>query len=373
MAQGAILVLGAYGLAGRAIVQGLVDRTPHHIVAAGRNPDRLQAFVAGFTNERVESRVLDVADHDPLRDACAASALVINAVGPYAQHGAATARVVVESGRAYLDCANEQIQYERLRALDGLARERGVPMITAAGAVPGMSTLLTAHVLERFPQADSVDWYWAQFRHAYEASGLGSFMSGVLEAVHRPVALVDGAITPIILGESQCRVDFGPPFGERLVFELPTIDTLTLPARFSLRHMHSWFYMGDLPTWQFKVIRILQPHRRPWAYRLIERVTRRVNAGEMAKALAAGWGPEALLVVNVRTGAKTRTGRILFRDGAVATACLPVLIAREYLAGRLNRPGLASPLDLVDPAVALGALGDAALQVNLPDDASADA
>ena len=52
-----ILVLGAYGLAGRAIVERLTARTPHSVVAAGRSADKLQTLVKaiGFDLARTYS------------------------------------------------------------------------------------------------------------------------------------------------------------------------------------------------------------------------------------------------------------------------------------------------------------------------------
>ena len=46
-----------------------------------------------------------------LREACGRASFVINAVGPFARSGAAIARVAVECGLPYLDCANEQVHY----------------------------------------------------------------------------------------------------------------------------------------------------------------------------------------------------------------------------------------------------------------------
>lgn len=365
MKEPSILVLGAYGLAGRAIVRGLLEAAPFHVVAAGRKPDMLRALAEGVDKERLGTLVLDVADKIALRAACDSASLVINAVGPYAQRGADTAKVVVESGRPYIDCANEQIHYQRLRALDAPAKERKIPVITAAGAIPGCSSLLMAHALQQFPEATAVDCYWAQFRHAYAESGLGSMMSGILEAVHRPVALSNGQAVPVLLGRSMQMVEFPEPFGARKVFELPTIDTHTVSSRFSVRDLHTWFYMGDLPTWFLSVIRLLQPNRRPWAYRLIERIMDSINKRDTEKAIAAGIGPEALLMVKVRRGNEVESCQILFKDGAVATACLPVRIAEGCLNKRWELSGVLTPLDLFDPQVVLNDLGGAVLSAEL--------
>jgi hypothetical protein len=360
-----VLVLGAYGLAGRAIVRRLIEKTEYDVVAAGRNPERLRGLADGLANSRLQTRILDATDPASLRQACASVGLVINAVGPYARYGAAIARVVVECGRTYVDCANEQLHYRRLSELESRARRAGIAMVTAAGAIPGLSTLLMAYLLERFPQTTGLDCCWAQFRHAYADSGLGSMMGGILEAVDRPVALSDGQAVPVVIGRSTKSVTLPEPFGKQRLLEVPVVDELTIPQRFPLHDMHTWIYMGELPTWLLGVIRLLKPHRRPWAYRFIEFVMRRINDRDTRKAIAAGVGPEALLMVSAHRDREARTRHMLFRDGAVATACLPVCIADRCLRGECEVVGLLTPLDLVKPAEVLTIADDALLHVDL--------
>jgi hypothetical protein len=350
MSKPPILVLGAYGLAGRAIVERLTARTPHSVVAAGRSADKLHALLKQSDSRRVHSLVLDVTNLSALREACANASFVINAVGPFARSGAAIARTAAECGRPYLDCANEQIHYRNLMEVDAAARRKGVPMITAAGAVPGLSTLATAQVLKQLPGATEAEWCWAQFRHAYADSGLASMMGGILEAVDRPVALCNGRPVPIVIGRSSREFALAKPFGRKRLLEIPTIDVLTIPGRFPLREFHNWIYMGDLPTWLLDIVRLLKPNRRPWAYRLIEVIMRRINDRDTARAIAAGIGPECLLQILARSSSETRSQSLLFRDGAAPTACLPAYLADLYLRGEVSQAGLLTPLDLVDPA-----------------------
>jgi saccharopine dehydrogenase-like NADP-dependent oxidoreductase len=360
------LVLGAYGLAGRAIVTGFLEKTELHVLAAGRNAEKLATLYGAGEGERLQIRLLDIADAAALRRACGEATLVVNAVGPYAKSGADVARAVVEAGRPYIDCANEQTHYHRLQSLDGAARERAIPLITAAGAIPGISTLLAADMIAKMPDAESVEWCWAQGRHAYAESGLASMMGGILEAMHGSQAYRDGRLQSLSLGSSRREIDLGPPLGSRTFLEAPTIDDRTVPARFSLRESRSWFYFGDLPLWMLRVVRFLQPHRRRWSYALVEAVMRRINDQETAKAIAEGVSAESMLQVTVRAGEASHSRQILFRDGAVATAMLPVYLAGRILRGEITATGLLTPLDIVDPAAFLALPGPAILRRSDP-------
>jgi len=356
-----VLVLGATGLAGRAIVARLAGHTPYRIRAAARSVDKLRAIHSAL-GELIDAVAFDANDLSTLPALTADAAFVINAIGPFARHGAAIAEAALRTGTPYLDCANEQVHYRALQRLDVLAREQQLPLITAAGAIPGISTLLVRDVLAQTTEPESAAVYWAQLRHAYADSGLGSVMGGILDATGAPEAWHDARPQQVYLGQSACTRALPPPFGPRRLLEVPTIDDLVLPRAAGLQTFHSWFYLGDLPTWLLGIIRLLQPQRRPWAYRLIERAMARINAAETAHAIAAGLGPEALLQVEVTTHAgEKRNAELRFVDGAAATALLPVLLAQRHIDGPGLPPGLHTPMDLVTLADAQHVAGDVLL------------
>jgi short subunit dehydrogenase-like uncharacterized protein len=346
MGNARILVLGAYGLAGRVIVEAL-RRTPDHtVIASGRRRARLDEQFTGLQGAPVETLVLDTTDATKLRQACASANLVINAVGPFARGGADIARTVVDCGCHYVDCANEQIHYERLHELHEPARSAGVLLVTAAGLIPGLSTVLAAHLLDRDDAADAVDITFAQLRHAYADGGGASVMGGVLDAVYRPYAVCNGIRSPVTLGRSVRDVSLPAPFGARRLLEVPTIDVAVLAARAGLREIHTWFYLGEQPTWLFGLIRALNPTKRAWAYQLIDRLVERLNRADFARAQKQGVSPEALLLIRTSGAARTHQATVQFTDGASPLAVLPARIARDLARGVIEKRGLATPIDL---------------------------
>lgn len=355
-----VLVLGAYGLAGRAIVTRLLAKTPYPVIAAGRNEARLRTLV----NERVTACALDVNDHSALARVCGRASFVINAVGPYARNGAAVARVAMQCGKPYLDCANEQRHYHNLLKLRELARNHSLPLITCAGVFPGLSTLLAANMLERFSGVTAVDCCCVQFRNVSSESGLASTMGAILEAVEHPVSIRNGRLAPTLLGRSMKSFDLPEPFGPRSLLEVPLLDVFAVHHRFSLTEYHTWFYVGDMPAWLLGVVRFLQPQRRPWAYHMIEKIMRRMNAHETKKAIAAGMGPECLILVAATTGDGVRETSVLFQNGALATACVPVYIADACVRGSLGGTGLLTPLDLLSTDRLPEIVDGAAVSVN---------
>jgi short subunit dehydrogenase-like uncharacterized protein len=340
-----ILVLGAYGLAGRAIVEQVCRTSQQTVVASGRRRDRLQKEFGARRGECLETLELDATDAAQLRRACAAVDLVINAVGPFALDGADIARTVIESGRHYVDCANEQVHYERLLELREAARSAGTLLVTGAGVIPGISTLLAGYLLDQHGAAEAVDIVWAQLCHAYPDGGRATVMGGVLDAVYRPYCIRDGERRAVSLGHSVRQADLPAPFGSRLLLEVPTLDVPVLAERAALREIHTWVHVTPQPAWVFGLIRLLNPAKRPMIYRLIDRVADRLTRAEFARATQQGLRPEALLLVSVSGAGRELRATLHFTDGAAPVGVLPARIARDLARGAIEQRGLTTPLD----------------------------
>lgn len=345
----AVLCLGAYGLAGREVVRCLIQRTDLSVIAGGRNPRKLEALAAQLDSARLRTRILDATDPASLRQACAEAGIVINCVGPYTEHGAVIAEGVIRAGRAYVDFANEQSHYKRLRGLDEQARAQSVPLVTAAGAIPGISTVLAGLAAKRLPGLHSVDLFYAQGRMPDDESGLASLLSGILESGIGSVTLRDGKHLPLRLGDANRIEDLPAPFGRSAMIGFPTADELIVPQKVPLRSLATYWAMSEVPPGFFALIRLSKPHRRAWAYRLIRRLTEWSMRRDYERAVKRGLGPEAVLKV-VGHGPENRWEAIArFHDGGIATAFLPVLVTRRFSEGAEIGKGLLSPLDVFEP------------------------
>ena len=340
-----VLVLGACGLAGRVVVERLLAASDLEIVATGRNAASLRARFGG-RDPRQTTATLDADDAAALRQACASVDIVVNAVGPYTRNGAEIARTVVDCRRHYIDCANEQLHFERLQALDARARDAGCLLVTGAGLFPGLSSLLATHQLRAHPGADTLEIVYAQLRSPFDDGGHASAMGGVLDTVLQPWAVRGGRRVAVPLGRSLRTADLPLPFGRCRLLEVPTIDLPLFAGRTGLREIHTWVLMTDQPAWVFGLIRRLDPTRRPWAYRLLDGILSRLARREAAHAKAGGLSRNALLQVITRDASRERAANLVFCDGATPVGVLPARIARDLASNRITATGLQTPLDL---------------------------
>ncbi len=360
-----VVVLGAYGLAGREIVRGLLEKTSVRVVACGRDATRLAVLGAAGDPRRMQTRSLDVSDAVGLAQAVAGAQLVINCVGPYARHGADVARVLVDCGVSLMDLATEQVHYRRLQRLDAVARARGVAVLTGIGAIPGVSTVLMLLAAERLPDIEAIDAFLAHRRMPDGEGGLGSLLTAVLEAGCAPAMLRDGVYVPVRLGEDRRTEDMPVPVGPTQMIGLPTIDALVVPPRVGVRSLRTYFGIGNVFPGLFVLLRMLAPHRREWAYRLVRRLLATTMERERRQALAAEVSPECVVKVAARTRSGCWEGAAHFPDGAAATARLPVLAAKRCAEGTLAVAGLHTAADIFEPASVLEELAQMGWSVPL--------
>jgi hypothetical protein len=354
--MGKVLVLGAYGLAGREIVRGLIEKTELAVVASGRNEAKLAALASRLDASRLQTRVLDAYDPKALTQAVEEADLVINAVGPYAERGPQIAMRVMQAGRPYVDFANEQSHYRQIQALDATAREKGVPLVTGAGAIPGVSTLLAGLAAQRIPDLHSVEMFYAQGRMPEAEGGLASMLSAVLESGLGSVTLRDGKHVRLRLGDEQRKEALPDPFGSTPMVRFPTLDALVVPQKVPLRSLATYWAMGEVPPGFFALLRLLKPHERTWAYKLVRRITEWSMKQDYERAVKKGLGPEGILKIVGRGTTQRWESLLSFPDGGIATAFLPVLTARRFFEAGLGKTGLLTVLDLFDPEDALRAM-----------------
>lgn len=358
-AEGGVVVLGAYGLIGRELVRFLVEKTKADVVAAGRNPERLHALTAEMDAGRVRSRELDARDLGSVTAAAADASLVINCVGPYLDGGSDVAAAALEAGASYVDLASEQEHYRRLQKLSDRARKSGQFLFAGAGLFPGLSGVLAEQGSRFVPEVDSIEILYAQGRMPEADAGLGSFMTGILEACQETVVLRNGERVPHQFGATRRRIALPDPFGPVETFEVPTLETFTLADSLGARSVSTWAHFGEIPAWVFTLVRALRPDRRPWANRLLQRLTKLTMERDFARAAARGIGTEAWLQVTV-DGADRRW-RATFRfpeGGSIPTAYLPAIAAKRFLEDRLTATGLVTAIDVFDLESLLAELGE---------------
>ncbi|MCU0284661.1 MAG: saccharopine dehydrogenase NADP-binding domain-containing protein [Candidatus Nanopelagicales bacterium] len=244
--MGAIVVIGGYGNAGRAVVKLLRSHTDRPVVVAGRNRDRALALTAALADPRVTAAQADATDPESLAALLADAEVLVVAAGT-SDTWQVTAEAALAAGCHQLDIQIGSAKNAGLRGLDARAREAGVSIVTDCGFHPGVpAAMVRAAAAGRPRLAHAVVSSWI----ALDWSALGAFSdSTVAEMVaefadYRYEALVDGAwVAP----RGTRRVTFPPPVGAQRVAAMG-LDEMRAVAAALPGLRDTGFYVGGFPS-----------------------------------------------------------------------------------------------------------------------------
>jgi hypothetical protein len=343
------LVLGAYSYIGRCIVKGLLEQPECAVVAAGRDRLRLGRMSEEMSSPRLSTVTLDALDEAALTSVCREAEVVINCVGPYIISGQEVARVVVENRKHYVDFAFEQFHYRRLEALDETARANDVALVTAAGEVAGLSSILCLRAVRDLPSAQKLTIIALEGKLHGEA-GFSSLMNGALEPALGNQDYVGGRYVPVRMGAEIVLRDFPEPYGRMSLLSDPTIDSLILPQRTGVQTIKSYFGMGmDVPFGFFPLMRFLNPYKNRVFYGLTGGIIRRIMRKSEAHKEQQGTPVAQLLRVEAESPDQRVVAEMRFRSDFNCTAYLPILVGKMLAQGEIRERGLRTAVDVVSP------------------------
>jgi short subunit dehydrogenase-like uncharacterized protein len=143
------MIYGAYGFTGRLIVEEALRRG-HRPVLAGRDAGQLKAMAEPLG---LDTMTISLDDHAALLAAARSTELVVNAAGPFALTGPKVIEACLQAGTPYLDISGEFHHLRAVEALDELAREARIPLLTGAGFGVTFGDGLARYVADRLPDA----------------------------------------------------------------------------------------------------------------------------------------------------------------------------------------------------------------------------
>jgi short subunit dehydrogenase-like uncharacterized protein len=212
------LLYGANGYTGRLIARWAAAKGMRPLLA-GRNADAVceTAAATGFEHE-----AFPLEDGDRLLDALRKCRFALHAAGPFRHTLDAMIRACLESGRHYVDINGDIACFERIRAYDDEARERGVMLLPGAGFDVIPTDCLARLLHERMPEAVSL-------RIAFASVGSrlshGTATTMTTKLGEGGMVRKNGTLVRRPFGEKGMYVDFG---GERLfTMSIPWGDVST--------------------------------------------------------------------------------------------------------------------------------------------------
>lgn len=149
-----IAIVGGYGVLGRALATNLMHLAHVECMIVGRRLRKARR-VAAIHN--CSARACNV-EHEPdVAKMLAEVDLVIDAAGPFQQRTPLLAKACLEWGVHYIDFSDDLGYGEALMRLDSAARRQGVMLVTGAGSLTALASVLTDMVVGDFDSIDGID------------------------------------------------------------------------------------------------------------------------------------------------------------------------------------------------------------------------
>jgi short subunit dehydrogenase-like uncharacterized protein len=238
------LIYGAYGFTGRLLAEEALRRG-HRPTLAGRSRERLEWLGSRLG---LPSVAVDLfSEPQRLREVLSDHALVFHAAGPFAFTSEPMVRACLDGRVHYLDLSGEIGPIEQVLSLDGLARERGVLLVPAAGFDVIATDCLARYVAERISEVRSLEMALA---------AIGEPSAGTLKSALEILSgggrvRRNGALVPSPLGREVIRVRF--PGKDALAVAFPGPDLVTAFHTTGAPEITVYMALGPAATWALRL------------------------------------------------------------------------------------------------------------------------
>jgi len=222
-----ILVIGGYGSYGRHITQALSEIEGVECIAAGRNPPRRRKNTA----ENIRYMALDCNDPGTFKTVLPGLFAVINVRGSFNNQDYRIAEQCATFGVSYIDLADSREYVSGFTRLNRAAVRNNVLLVTGAGFVPTISSLLVDSVTSDFTRIAEINVF-ISFGNK-NMGGIAS-MRSLLSQIGKSMRLKGKGRWCAFRGWSKGRkVIFPKPAGKRRLYLCDAPDLDIFPQRYS--------------------------------------------------------------------------------------------------------------------------------------------
>jgi len=156
-----VLILGGYGNFGKRIAMALTKANVP-VIIAGRSEEKANLLVDEI-RQAVENACIDIAIFDVNKELSQqlkkiAPKVVINTCGPFQLCDYAVAKICIQHGVNYIDLADGREFVTGIAALNAMASEAGVLVVSGASTVPGLASAVLEKYKDEFSAIDSLTY-----------------------------------------------------------------------------------------------------------------------------------------------------------------------------------------------------------------------
>ena len=359
-----VLLIGAAGTIGRRVAAELAQMGDvTSLTLAARDLSLAQRVAAILGGEHIEAAQLDVTDTRAFADLGKGRDVVVCAAGPYYLFEIDAVRAAIDAEVNYVSLCDDHVVTDRVRALDGAARDAGVTVISGCGMSPGITNLLVSLGASELDVVDEIDI--AVAASSADTPGAATTLHFLAQMSASAPAISDQAPEEVPAGTSPKLVYFPEPVGWVETFRSGHPEIATLPDSYS-----------DLDSLRFRIglteraamdmirasaaARLLatEKQRRLWL-RIAEPLR---PALEALPPRGAAWTAARVDVRGDSNGTPASV-TLAVVDHLTNLAALPLVHAALAVAAGGHKAGVLSPEQAFDARTFLKAIGERGIRV----------
>jgi len=357
MRSGKILLVGGYGHVGTVLAHELAVRYPGQLIIAGRRPDPAEALAATLPGG-TDFAVVDVRDEASVKLAAQHAQLIVNC--SLDQRTPTLLQAACAHASAYLDIGANATAIAGMLELSVEAVQHGTCALVAAGLDPGCANIMAALASARAGGAHTINV--ALLLSSRDAFGEAA-IDYILEALASPTIVEYQGLRKVLSAYRERRqCEFPPPYGRKLAYSFPFPEQAFFAGTLQAKQAANWYAMESaaintllLASVRLGFTRLLRKESIRGVTRwLFQQLSRLPGRKDDVCALAEAQGPNGTWRVSLTSHQESKT---------TALCALPIVGA--LYEGRLARPGVWLPEQVVDPTVYLHALIDLGLEVQI--------
>lgn len=232
------LIIGGCGRIGSSIARDILAHTEAEVTITGRNPQLGMAALEQL-GTKVQFQMLDLSNHQQVREAVAKADLVVHSAGPFHYRDGGVLRACIEQGVDYTDVSDERSFTRKALAMHAEAKAAGVTAVINTGVFPGISNSMVRQGVEALDEAESIQL-------SYIVAGSGgagvTVMRTTFIGLQRPFeAWLDGVWQPIKPYTERESLEFPAPYGRAHVYWYDMPEAVTLQETFPVKSVITKF------------------------------------------------------------------------------------------------------------------------------------
>lgn|SRR3989338_1904286 len=253
------LVLGGYGIIGRAVVDDLFKTCKDcEIVIAGRNLEKAEEYARSFNSKKVRAEKVDVNNIENISKVLKNSNVAVNCIQYYFNLN--VMKACLKARTNYVDLGGLFHMTKEQLKLDKKFKKIGKTAILGIGAEPGISNILVAYgskLLKRIESVEITFGYNDYIDHEQKFILPYSFMTIIDEFTQKPAVFRNGKLTFVEPFSGEKQYDFNYNFGKQNIFYTLHSELLTLPNYLKDKGIKNFEFRANFPKDFVEKIKIL--------------------------------------------------------------------------------------------------------------------